>query len=174
MRAELAVGAPARTWVGLWPPPEVVEVLEALPRPAIPGVRWTTADQWHVTLAFLGTIDPDEVAAALGGLDHPAIEVALGPRVERLGRQQVVIPAAGATSLAAAVGDALERFVAERRAFVGHLTLARLKGAARCPLLGAPIDLSWRADRVVVVTTELHPQGARYTTHAEQPLRSAR
>ena len=41
----------------MWPPPEVVARLAALARPTVEGVRWTTPEQWHVTLRFLGWVD---------------------------------------------------------------------------------------------------------------------
>ena len=57
--------SPARLFVAVWPPPEVLDVLAALPRTERPGVRWTTRDQWHVTLRFLGMADPAEAVEAV-------------------------------------------------------------------------------------------------------------
>ena len=48
----------------------------------VAGLRWTGPDQWHVTLRFLGSIDPGEVAAALDRLGSAVTGVA-GP--EHLG-----------------------------------------------------------------------------------------
>ena len=59
-----------RLFVAVWPTPAVVEELGALPRPAAPGLRWTTADQWHVTLRFLGDADPGEAADAVSAVVH--------------------------------------------------------------------------------------------------------
>lgn len=162
---------PARTWVGLWPSTAVVDALTALPREQQPGVRWTTPDQWHVTLRFLGTVDADEVARTLAPLRHDAVEVTLGPRVGRLGRHLLVVPAEGCDGLVAAVDQLLDPLVGPRAGrFLGHLTLARLKQRPACGLVHHPIDTTWWADRVAVVTSELDPAGARYHTLAEIPL----
>jgi RNA 2',3'-cyclic 3'-phosphodiesterase len=52
-----------RLFVALWPPAEVVEHLQAAVadvagREGVPsGVRWVTAQQLHLTVAFLGEVD---------------------------------------------------------------------------------------------------------------------
>ena len=53
-----------RLFVAVWPPPEVLDLVAEIDRPALAGVRWTTRDQWHVTLRFLGRMDGIEAAAA--------------------------------------------------------------------------------------------------------------
>jgi len=72
-----------RLFIAVWPPPEVVDVLRTLERPTIPGLRWTTPDQWHVTLRFIGDADPPDV----GPLPTIDAEVTLGPATARLGRR---------------------------------------------------------------------------------------
>src|SRR5947209_3556899 len=47
----------ARLFVAVWPPASLISQLRSLDRPARPGLRWTTEDQWHVTLRFLGGVD---------------------------------------------------------------------------------------------------------------------
>ncbi|MDQ1444823.1 MAG: hypothetical protein QOI20_1287, partial [Acidimicrobiaceae bacterium] len=54
---ELAPAAAPRLFVAVWPRPEVVDALARLPRPDVPGLRWTGPDHWHVTLVFLGASD---------------------------------------------------------------------------------------------------------------------
>ena len=54
-----------RLFVALVPPPAVLGGLEAVVAPLRalrPGLRWTSQDAWHITLAFLG--EADETAAA--------------------------------------------------------------------------------------------------------------
>ena len=61
-----------RLFVAAWPPADVVEALRGLDRPVVTGMRWTTADQWHVTLRFLGDVDdPAPVVAALTAATEP-------------------------------------------------------------------------------------------------------
>jgi 2'-5' RNA ligase len=57
-----------RLFVAVWPNEEVTARIAALDRPEVRGLRWTTPDQWHVTLRFLGQVeDPEPVVAALAG-----------------------------------------------------------------------------------------------------------
>ncbi len=44
-------------FVGTWPPPAVQRALAAYPRPATPGLRWSTSAQWLVKLRPLGHVD---------------------------------------------------------------------------------------------------------------------
>lgn len=153
-----------RLFVAVWPPPDILDRLDALPRPAEAGVRWQRRDQWHVTLRFLGDVDPAATREALAGLDSRGAEVTLGPRVERLGESVVVVPAAGLDELAAAVQAATlgVRPEPDSHAFVGHLTLARLGAGATCSLEGHPVAGSFRVREVTLVESALEPQSVRY------------
>jgi 2'-5' RNA ligase len=157
----------ARLFVAVVPPPDVFELVAALPRPPTVGVRWTTREQWHVTLRFLGRVD--EVAHAVDALStvlaRPC-EAVLGPAVARFGQRVVQVPVAGlddvATAVVAATRDVGEP--PEDRAFSGHLTLARSRdrGVDLRPLVGAPIAARWPVGEVVLMESQLHPHGARY------------
>jgi RNA 2',3'-cyclic 3'-phosphodiesterase len=162
----------ARLFVAVWPPDEVAAVLTALPRPVVAGVRWTTPEQWHVTLRFLGRADVEEASAALSSLEvEPACAAVLGGRAVRLGREVLALPVEGLADLASAtrtVFDGVGRPV-EERPFKGHITLARGKGvrAASVP----PVDaLAWPVGSVALVRSDLHPTGARYTVVASAEL----
>jgi len=166
--------AAVRLFVAVWPPPAVLDLLAGLPRADQAGVRWTTRDQWHVTLRFLGAADPDEVSAALAPLAPRLAPAAatMGPRVGRLGRGVLMVPVAGLDAVAAAVVDATRHLgqPPEPRPFLGHLTLARLKGAAACGLTDRVVRAAWTATELALVRSDLHPRGARYTTVATVPL----
>ncbi|MER3453020.1 MAG: RNA 2',3'-cyclic phosphodiesterase, partial [Acidimicrobiia bacterium] len=45
-----------RLFVAVWPPEEVLDVVAKLPRPGVVGLRWTSREQWHVTLRFFGSV----------------------------------------------------------------------------------------------------------------------
>jgi len=168
----------ARLFVAVWPPDKVVGLLEALCRPEVDGVRWTTAEQWHVTIAFLGNVPEsriEEVAAALRDAAARAagpIEAELGPATARLGSGVLSVPVAGLEGLARDVRAAIAAVTAidtvssGERAFHGHLTLARGKGGRRVPgfLGGAPIEARWTVREVCLVRSSLTSHGARYTT----------
>jgi 2'-5' RNA ligase len=146
----------------------------ALERPKVVGARWTTRDQWHVTLRFLGEVDDallGDVASAVGGLGRLTVTARLGPAVELLGPRVVPIPVAGLDEVGSRVIDATAGFgrPPEDRPFRGHLTLARLKGVRRrdlAPLLGTPIDVAWTVEELHVVRSHLSPKGARYESVA--------
>jgi 2'-5' RNA ligase len=162
----------ARLFVAAWPPPEVLDQLAELPRPDEPGVRWTTRDQWHVTLRFLGRADPDEAAAALGGVRAPEATATMGPRIGRLGRAVVVVPVAGLDEVAEAVRGATAEIgePVDPRPFLGHVTLARVKNRGTCRLTGTAVSAEFPVTEVALVASELHADGARYTTLTTHPL----
>jgi RNA 2',3'-cyclic 3'-phosphodiesterase len=164
----------ARLFVASWPPPAVLDLLADLPRAEQAGVRWTSRDQWHVTLRFLGEADPDDVLATLQpvGVRCPPAEVTMGPRVGRLGRGVLMVPVAGLEQVAAEVIRATAGVgkPPEPRPFLGHLTLARLTGAPACGLTDRVVRASWTATEIALVQSVLHPHGARYSTVAAIPL----
>ncbi len=161
----------ARVFVAVWPPARVRAALAALPRPSVQGVRWLPEENLHVTLRFLGDVEPHDVTDRLQATSLPAATAALGPAVTMLGRHVVMVPVAGLDGLAATVLQATDDLgEPARRRFLGHVTLARCKrdGAGR-EVCGAPLDLTFDVDGVAVVTSETHPDGARYTTRATVP-----
>ncbi|MCC5952583.1 MAG: RNA 2',3'-cyclic phosphodiesterase [Acidimicrobiia bacterium] len=159
-----------RLFVAAWPPPDVLDEVEALEPPEEPGVRWTTRAQWHVTLRFLGRCEPEDATAALEVLaDHPgavSTEARMGPEVSRLGRSVICLPVAGLDALAAAVRDVTASVgePPDPRPFTGHLTLARLRGRVACGLAGRPFQAAFQVREVALVASDLHPDGARYAT----------
>ena len=155
----------ARLFVAVWPPEEVVARLAALPRPDQPGVRWTTRDQWHVTLRFLGEADPADAAGRLARAVLEPAAARLGPRVGTLGAEIVAVPVAGLDDLAAAA-DAVLDDPPDRR-FRGHVTLARVRRGRRRP------DAGRRAVRRRVPRRRGHP-GGEHAVAARCPLRRHR
>lgn len=163
--------------MAVWPPPEVMDVVRALPRPSVPRLRWTTEDQWHVTLRFFGEATVEEAGAALRALGYAQCpEAVLGPRTEQVGRTIVHVPVAGLDGLAAAVVAATATVGEEppARPFRGHLTLGRVnRGRAELqPLVGVPAAGRWRVEEVTLVASRLHPHGARYEVVERVPLPS--
>jgi 2'-5' RNA ligase len=134
-----------RSFFAIQPPRDAAaEIVRLLDREArrLPSVRFIGPDRWHVTLRFLGDIDPERalVADRVGGEVarlHPPFEAGLAsfgvfpderrPKVLWLG---VSDPDRGLHRLAEGLGAALraEGFDLERRPFHPHLTLARIQG----------------------------------------------
>lgn len=177
----------ARLFVAVWPPSTVLERVAALPRPDVAGLRWTSPDQWHVTLRFLGRVDdPEAVVAALSSTlssataSEPSVcEAVVGPAVGRFGQRVLQVPVSGLGDVAAAVLAATAPFgePPEDRPFAGHLTLARVtKRGARVdlrPLAGTPISARWTVDDVTLVESRLSAAGARYGVVERFPLSRA-
>jgi RNA 2',3'-cyclic 3'-phosphodiesterase len=157
-----------RLFIAVVPPDEVLDAVAALPRPETEGLRWTSRDQWHVTLRFLGQVDGvADVTAALAGAALGRCEARLGPEIARFGRRVLQIPATGLDDLAAAVVAATGDIgrPPEDRPFAAHLTLARARarrGVDLRALTGAGFDAAWWAEEVCLVESRLHPHGARY------------
>jgi 2'-5' RNA ligase len=154
-----------RLFVAVWPPPEVVERLGELRRGERPGVRWTTADQWHVTLRFLGEVDdPAPVIDALARAPLAPAEARLGPASKPLGRHAVAVPVAGLDDLARGIVVATAAFGTPPpdRDYHGHITLARLRHGNPRAVAGEPIEARWAVEDVLLVRSRLHPDGARY------------
>jgi RNA 2',3'-cyclic 3'-phosphodiesterase len=154
-----------RLFIGILPPGAVLDEVARLRRPERPGVRWTTRDQWHVTLRFLGEVsDPAPVVDALDAAPLARCSAILGPEVTALGRRVVCVPMAGLDDLAAGVVAATAGFgrPPEPRPFHGHLTLARVARGSLRDLLGEPISARFAVRAVRLVRSRLGPQGARY------------
>ena len=170
-----------RLFVAVWPPPDVVQQLERLPRPDHPAVRWTTPDQWHVTLRFLGDVPDAEVTGLTAALEEVARglgerDAVLGPTTKRLGRGSLVAPVQGIDDLGTAVIEAMAELgkPAPERPFTGHLTLARGRGKRPVPpsLAGPELAARWRVRSLAIVRSELYPDGARYHDLVRLPLAS--
>ena len=167
-----------RLFVAVWPDEAVLDQLADLDRPVIDGVRWTTREQWHITLRFLGDVDDaGDVEAALrdGAARLRPVSAEVGPRVERVGNM-LWAPVAGLHETAAAVVAATASFGAppEDRRFRGHITLARQRSRGRGSSLrsaqGQTLSGSWDVRAVDLVRSHLGPGGSRYETMASVPL----
>jgi len=151
-----------------------------------PGLRWVKPEQFHLTLSFLGEVDPsrceDLLAAARAGCRGYApfkVKAAQAGFFPNEHRPRVLWAglhtpgqelAALQRSVASATGLFAER--PEEHPFSPHLTLARIKSirpsearALAESLHGMSNRLlgEWTADAVEVMRSELHPSGSRYT-----------
>ena len=156
-----------RLFVAVWPSPELTEQVRRIDRPARRGVRWTTPDQWHVTLRFFGAVDDVDLAkSALGGLGRVGAVTALaGPGAQRLGPSMLCVPVAGLEGLASAVTDATGGVgqPPADRPFRGHLTLARAaKGIDPRPPTPIAVSARWPVTEITLVASTLRPSGASY------------
>ncbi len=162
-----------RLFLTLWLPDHATAALEELHRKDAKGVRFVPPGNWHVTLRFLGNCDPGEVVASIDGVGLPAADARLGPAVDLLRRDHLVVAVKGIDELAAAVVNATSDIgdPPPKRAFFGHVTLARLKKHANMPrVLGEPVSAEWPVREIALVQSRLHPDGARYETLHTWPV----
>ncbi|MCY3910416.1 MAG: RNA 2',3'-cyclic phosphodiesterase [bacterium] len=162
----------ARLFLAVFPPPRVIDRLGELERPVVEGLRWTGREQWHITLRFLGEAEQGDVEDSLQGFRGSASRVRVGPASRRLGSKVLVLPADGLSELAAVVGarTAAVGQPLDRRDFTGHLTLARARKRVPGTLVGLPFDAQFQATELWLVSSQLHPDGARYTRLTPWPL----
>lgn len=126
-----------RLFVAIRPPAAIRRLLLGA-MGGISGARWQSEDQLHLTLRFIGEVDrhlAGDIHAALGAVRQPPFEIALNGigHFERRARPDAVW--AGVTpheplhALHKRVDSALARVgvAPDQRAFLPHITLARLK-----------------------------------------------
>jgi RNA 2',3'-cyclic 3'-phosphodiesterase len=163
-------------FVAVWLPLSLTGRLQALDRPARSGLRWTTEDQWHVTIRFLGEVASDP--ALMRALDTAATgsEAAtanLGPRPTALNDRVWALPVGGLEGLATAVQEATCELVpvTGKQRFRGHVTLARARRpGSLAGLPAAEVGGDWTVDTMTLVSSQLHPHGARYEVVARWAL----
>jgi 2'-5' RNA ligase len=125
---------------------QLVGAMEALrAHPDAGGWRWTDPGGWHLTLAFLGSTDPDRVGSLTDALsratsDVDAFTVAAGGVGVFPARRSARVLWYGTSDDGGRLADLAARVqratgTEERRPYRGHLTLAR----ARDPR-GVPAD----------------------------------
>jgi RNA 2',3'-cyclic 3'-phosphodiesterase len=175
-----------RLFVALAPSPEarshLAEAVAPL-REQIDGLRWTDPDAWHLTLAFLGSVDESRLSAlnqrlARAALRHSVLHLAFRGAGAFGGRRRARVLWVGLTGdreplrrLAGSVGAAARRagIPIEDRAYRPHLTLARARTptdvTSAVDTLAAYHGPAWTASEVVLMRSHLGRQ-TRY-----EPLR---
>ncbi len=193
----MAETARMRLFAAVLPPPEAIKELgpavaslHALPQAG--ALRWTGEPTWHLTLAFLGQVDPGDVAALGGRLAAAAATVERTPQLRlagggRFGDRALWVGVRGDTR---PLADLAGEVAAAARAtgidvddtpFRPHLTLARSggrnvptpAGVTLAPLVAALADFSgtsWPADTLRLMRSHLGVGAAHYETVGEWPL----
>lgn len=179
-----------RTFIAIELPESIrrglAQVQEQLRRGRHP-VRWVTPDRIHLTLKFLGEISSEQVEAVAAATQR--IAAAAAPfTLEAVGagvypnprRARVVWVGIGGArkpleQLQANLEEALTElgFPPERRPFSPHLTLGRTRRrtkSSQARALGQAVTSmeppalgSWQVEEVVVMRSDLRPQGPIYT-----------
>lgn len=176
-----------RLFVALRPPPAIREQLLDM-TDGVAAARWQDDEQLHITMRFIGAVErpaAEEVAAALAQVSAPAPTVVLAGvgRFSKRGGDALwagVAPHDVLAHLHRKVDQACVRagLEPERRAYLPHITLARLpRSAANDPevdrwvanhagLASTPFTLA----HLVLYESHLGRGGAQYEAVARWPL----
>ena len=161
-------------------------------RSTVGGVRWVRVESLHLTLKFVGELAESDLPAAAQVLDDAAAAVqpftmqVCGlsgfpprgvPRVIHVGAEE---PTGALSELQRRVEEGLERglgIAREKRRYVPHLTLGRVKDRRRCPSMQEIAALvpdqefgRVEVDCIVLMKSDLRPSGAVYTPLQRFPL----
>ena len=181
----LQIIAMYRLFVGMRPPRAIRAALIAAIG-GIDGARWQDDAQLHLTLRFIGEVErpeAEDVAVALGSIAAAPIRLALDGvgSFDRHGRVNAiwagVTPHNAVVALHRKVDQALIRvgLAPEGRAFVPHITLARLNQSmtavdryliGRAGLTSAPALF----EHFTLFESVLGRDGAKYETIERYPL----
>ncbi len=180
VRAFLAVPLPA-------PAREQAEVaLQAARETLGDRARWTPVENLHLTLKFLGDVDPDAIPKLVGRA-HAKLhgvqpfEAALGGMGAFPGAREARVIWIGVTRGLSELAKLARKLDAaasavgvprDRRPYRAHLTLGRLREPGRVEIerLKAPEEVPFRVEEVILYESRLSPGGARHLPLAHLPL----
>jgi 2'-5' RNA ligase len=175
-----------RLFVGLELPANCRETLAGLD-PHVKGVRWLRAEQMHLTMSFLGAVEPageDRLRETLADVRVPPFFLPIqGVGVFGGSHPTVVWAGVGQGhphlfALHKHVQDAVLRaeLEADLRPFHPHITLGRAKGVSRgalLPFLRKHVETELGLLKItsfVLFSSSLAPHGATYSVEVRWPL----
>jgi len=163
----------------------LADVANRIKSVAAGGVRWVKADSLHLTLKFIGELKESDLPTAVRVLDDAAAGVqpfrmdvrglsGFPPRgVPRVIHAGVEERTGALSELQRRVEDGLQRELGvarEKRRYVPHLTLGRVKDRRQCPAVEELAGVLDRRDfgrvavkSVILMRSDLRPDGAVYT-----------
>ena len=170
-----------RLFVGLAIDEAVKATLERLTlrlRAKDDGLRWSTPDQWHVTLVFLGEVDEEaraRLVRELAEIKRPALKLTIGRLgvFERAGILHAEVEVSPELlRLYEAVAEAVRNvgLDVEERPYRAHITLARSRnrdGRKAIERLRRSVEQQrlngcWEVAEFLLYESQLSPGGSRY------------
>ena len=154
-------------------------------------IRWVKPGNTHLTLSFLGDVDPfdiesvnrvlSDIAANYPIFDLSPRGVGIFPNVRR--PRIIWVGIAGKTDVLRSVQKSVVNvlvplgFAAEKRPYRGHLTIGRIKNRPNQGSLVTALRTQQEFDceaftvrRLIIFKSELHPDGPVYTQLYRIPL----
>ena len=177
-----------RLFTGISLPQTIAHQLTMV-RGGLSGARWIEAEDYHITLRFIGDVgqsEAEEVHSILEGIDRPAFPITLGgvdvfggskPRAIVAG----VRPSPALVELQAEQERMLRRIglPAETRKYTPHVTLARLRQTSPGSLAefltarGFLASREFEVDQFALFSARDSIGGGPYIVEAAYPLRQA-
>ena len=181
-----------RLFVALRPPP-VVRAALAATMGGVPGARWQDDAQLHLTLRFIGEVErplAEDIALTIEAITAPAPSVTLAGvgRFEKRGRADALWAGLAPHDALAALHRKVDHALVnlglepERRAYLPHITLARLPRSAghgpalerwladHAALTSAPFELP----ELILYESQLGSDGAHYAPVIRRALTTNR
>ena len=174
-----------RLFVGIALPADVRVALCRLCT-GLPSARWVDDENLHMTLRFIGDVEPDgatELDAALSDIHAPAFEMQLSEighfsnksRLRALWVGVVSNPALNHVQGKVAAAAARAGFAPEGRKFTPHVTLARFRGqrvnlADYLAANGAFSTAPFPVEHITLFESHLGHGGAHYIALNKYPL----
>jgi 2'-5' RNA ligase len=156
-----------RIFFALWPPAETARALARWASDAQreTGGKLIGAEKIHLTLAFLGDVQPDRAVRAAQRVSGAAHELPM--EQARYWRENNIVCAGPRETPEPlkALHESLsmelyrEEFILERRPFAAHVTLIRKARAAKLPRLPA---LDWPVREFLLMRSSLSSKGSTY------------
>jgi 2'-5' RNA ligase len=159
-------------------------------RPSLPAFRWTSPDALHLTIAFIGNVDADDVTAIASTVEVAAAALVpvptgltrFGMFPERGGARVLWVglddPDGGLRRVASEVALALEGFLqGEGRPYHPHITIARTRRPATVPAAfpdGQVPAARWTIDALTLFRSHLGAGGPRYERLGRWSLQAGR
>ena len=175
-----------RLFTGLEVPAEIALAL-SMHRGGLAGARWIDAENYHITLRFIGDVDRIVANEAADALDKLVNSLAFAIGITGLGAfggnrphalYAAVEPNPTLLQLQAAQERVLQRIglPAEARRYAPHVTLARLRGtsaeavAAFIAASGRFTPLAFPVERFVLFSSRDSVGGGPYVVEQSYPL----
>jgi 2'-5' RNA ligase len=166
--------------------PEAIRTRLALLEGGVPGARWASEEQMHLTLRFIGEVDENvanDIDDALSGIRAPGFTLELAGVGEFGGKKPHALWAGVRGSeallhLQRKIQTALQRIglPPEERKFSAHVTLARIRSAPQEKVIQFIAQHAlfasgpFNVDRFVLFSSQLGSGGSVYHAERTYPL----
>jgi 2'-5' RNA ligase len=175
-----------RLFLALDIPKSIKDQIHSLQDKSLEGAKWTSPEQWHITLHFIGESEEEPIREALAKVKAGSFSLQLRGigRFPERGKPNVlwlgIIAPPALKALHQATGEALKTtgFIPESRPYSPHLTLARFKERKPSPQAleayrqqhAAFETEGFSVNHFSLYQSELAKSGVIYTVRENYPL----